>query len=147
MLLARYLIIVSPLLLLQVIWILSPRDRARFVIQAILTLLLAYVIAKIGSHFYSNPRPFVIGDFEPLVPPGVENGFPSMHTLVASAIAFLAFTRNRIMGSMLFLIAIIVGIARMQAGVHHGIDVVGGIIFAVTAGMLARILLNIRVRR
>jgi membrane-associated phospholipid phosphatase len=85
---AQYLIIAVPLVLLQVLWTLSPKDRARFAVLAIFSLALAYIFAKIGTHLIDSPRPFEIGNFTPLVPHGIENGFPSMHTLFAVTSTF-----------------------------------------------------------
>lgn len=142
---ARYLIILLPLVLLQILWMLPRKEKYRFIALTILSLLLAYALAKMGTHFYENPRPFEVGNFEPLVPHGIENGFPSLHTTFAATFALLVFTRYRIMGVVLFIAAILIGAARVAAGVHHGIDVLAGLIVATLAVVLAGRLLTIRV--
>ncbi len=144
---AQYLIILVPLALLQVIWMLPEKERIHFVSLSIFSLLLAYIFAKIGTHLYDNPRPFIVGAFDPLIPHGIENGFPSMHTLVATTLAALVFTKRRTLGVALFVVALCVGIARVAAGVHHGVDVLGGFILGVCAVYCARQLLSIRVYR
>jgi undecaprenyl-diphosphatase len=143
---ARYLIILIPLALLQVIWILPHKERVRFVLLSIFSFFLAYLFAKVGSALYDNPRPFVVGEFIPLVPHGVENGFPSLHTLFASTAAFLSFRKHRIVGSLLILTALCIGIARVLGGVHHGIDVFAGFSIALIAVIVAELLLRIKVR-
>jgi undecaprenyl-diphosphatase len=144
--LARYLIVVPPLTLLQHVWMLQKNERVRFVIHILLSFLIAYIGAKTAGAVFDNPRPFVVGNFEPLVPHGVENGFPSMHTLVAATIAFILLGRSRALGIALIVVAILVGIGRVYAGVHHGIDVVGGFTIAALSVALSRILLSIRIK-
>lgn len=143
---ARYLIILSPLILLHVIWMLPQKERVRFVFLTIFSLGLAYLFAKAGSQLYDNPRPFMIGEFEPLIPHGVENGFPSIHTLFATTVALIALTKHRLLGATLLVVAIAVGVARVFGDVHHVIDIVGGFGIALVAVIVARLLLNIRVR-
>lgn len=144
---ARYLIILSAVALLQQIWTLPAKDKFRFVALTLLSLALAFSVAKAGTHLYDNPRPFMVGNFEPLIPHGVENGFPSLHTLFAATLAALVFTRHRILGVCMFVIAVLIGVSRIAAGVHHGLDVLAGLCIAVAAVVAARQLLGIRVYR
>ncbi len=144
---AQYLIILVPIVLLQLLWTLPQKERVRFVALSVFSLALAYIFAKIGSHLYDNPRPFMVGAFDPLVPHGIENGFPSMHTLFAATTAALIFTKQKVTGAALYFVAVLIGTARVIAGVHHGIDVVAGLTLAIAAVLLARQLLSIRVYR
>lgn len=89
----------------------------------------------------------MVGQFDPLIPHGIENGFPSLHTLFAATMAALVFTKHRLIGSAMFLVAIAIGVARVLAGVHHGIDVFTSLCLAVIAVYSARQLLGIRVYR
>ncbi|MDP2837926.1 MAG: phosphatase PAP2 family protein, partial [Candidatus Moranbacteria bacterium] len=105
-------------------------SRWRIILCAILALPLTYVTAKILSTFYYDPRPFVIGNFVPLLPHAPDNGFPSDHTLLSSAIAATIFFFHRKLGLVLFLIAFFVGASRVLAGVHHLVDIVGSMVIA-----------------
>jgi undecaprenyl-diphosphatase len=145
--LAQYLILVSPLVLLQILWTEPAKEKFRFVALILLSFLIAYIAAKVGTHLYENPRPFVVGQFEPLVPHGIENGFPSMHTLFATTIAVLVLTKRRMFGVALLVVALMVGIARVQAGVHHGIDILASLAIAPLAVLIARKLLLLRIPR
>ncbi|HSX28195.1 MAG TPA: phosphatase PAP2 family protein [Candidatus Saccharimonadales bacterium] len=91
---------------------------------------LSLLLALVGSHFYHNPRPFVVGHFTPLIAHGTDNGFPSDHTLLSAFLAFVAFSYSRKLGASLLFVAVLIGSARMAAGVHHLSDVVGSICFA-----------------
>lgn len=144
---ARYLIILVPLILLHILWTLPPKERVRFVALTIFSLMLAFALAKIGTYLFNNPRPFVVGNFDPLIPHGIENGFPSLHTLVAATTAVLIFTRKRAIGAATFVVAVCIGIARVLGGVHHGVDVFASLLIALMVVPLARQLLLIRVYR
>ena len=91
---------------------------------------LIYIVAKIGGFLYYDPRPFVSGQFTPLILHNADNGFPSDHTLFASAFAAVIFFFNRKFGIVLFILAFLVGIARILAGVHHFVDIFGSLIIA-----------------
>ncbi len=107
----------------------QPWQRQKEVfIFAVLLLPLSYIVAKVMAHFYFDPRPFVAGHFTPLIPHAADNGFPSDHTLLGTAIAFAIFHFNKKIGIFLLFLAILVGLARVLAGVHHAVDIAGSIL-------------------
>lgn len=125
---AKYLVFVSAAI--AVFYFLKqPRQKQKEVlIFAVVLLPLSYIIAKIISHFYFDPRPFVVGHFTPLIPHAPDNGFPSDHTLLASAIAAVIFRFDKKTGLLLFFLALVIGLARILAGVHHFTDIMGSIL-------------------
>ena len=127
---AKYLIAFS-LILAAIAFLRLARDKQRsMIIFAAIALPIIYLTAVIAGHFYNNPRPFVVLNFVPLIPHGIDNGFPSDHALLASAVASIWTIYNRRIGLVLWGIALIVGIARVYAGVHHPIDIIGSVIIA-----------------
>ena len=127
---AKYLLFVSAAIAI-LFFAKQPRQKQKeMLIFAVILLPLSYIVAKIVSYFYFDPRPFVVQNFTPLFPHAPDNGFPSDHTLFASAIAFAIFHFNKKLGLFLFFLAILVGIARVLAGVHHAADIAGSIIIA-----------------
>jgi undecaprenyl-diphosphatase len=111
----------------------QPKElRWKIALCAIVALPIAYIVAKIIGNFYYDTRPFVVGQFIPLIPHDANNGFPSDHTLLSSVIAALIFFFNRKLGTLLFTLAFLVGIARVWAGVHHFVDIFGSIVIAFT---------------
>jgi undecaprenyl-diphosphatase len=128
---AKYLYIV--VVLIGVVYIfLQPREKQkRVLLLAIITLPIAYIVAKIGSVLYFDPRPFVVGNFAPLVPHIADNGFPSDHTLLTSAIASVVYPYSRRIGIILWILALAVGISRIAAGIHHPIDIIGSIVISI----------------
>ena len=125
---AKYLLFVSTAIAL-VYFLKQPRQKQKeILVFAAILLPLSYIVAKILSHFYFDPRPFVLGYFVPLIPHAADNGFPSDHTLLGAAIAFAVFQFNKKLGILLLFLAILVGAARVLAGVHHFTDIAGSII-------------------
>lgn len=88
---------------------------------------MTYALGLIGNYLYYDPRPFVVGHFTPLIAHVADNGFPSDHTLLAACLAALGTYWNRWLGSLLWIIAIVIAVARVYVGLHHPIDVLGSI--------------------
>lgn len=130
---AKYFII-FPVLLAFYTWLkLSKDKKIEFLIFGIAAGILALVLAKIGSHMFYNPRPFVVGHFTPYFSHGNDNGFPSDHTLLGSMLAFATLRYNRRNGFVALGVAVVIGLSRIVAGVHHSIDIAGAIVFSAIA--------------
>ena len=54
--------------------------------------------------------------------------FPSGHTAVAAAIAFAIFFINKKIGYLFMSFALLIGLARIVAGVHFPVDILGGVV-------------------
>lgn len=127
---AQYLFIL-PVVVLGIYFFMRPRSEwKRMALFAIPAGLLTYALGFLGNHLYIDPRPFVVGHFTPLLPHAPDNGFPSDHTLLVSAFAAVGMFWNKWLGLALWLIAVIVAIARVYVGLHHPVDVLGSILFA-----------------
>ncbi len=139
---AKYLYIV--VVAIAIIYILhEPREKQkRILLLAIISLPIAYIIAKIGSWLYFDPRPFVVGNFTPLIPHVADNGFPSDHTLLTSGLASVIYVSNKKIGVLLWILALIVGISRVSAGIHHPVDILGSIIISVLIVFVAHKFIN-----
>ena len=127
---AKYLYLAVVILALFYLLILPKKESSRVIVAALIALPLSYLVAKGLSALYYDPRPFVVGQFVPLVPHAPDNGFPSDHTLFVSAIAAVIFAFERRLGLALFVVAALVGWSRVGAGVHHLTDIVGSMIIA-----------------
>lgn len=127
---AKYLYLVIVAAAIVYIFFQSKELRWKIILCAAIALPLIYIVAKIVGYFYYDSRPFVVGEFTPLIPHSADNGFPSDHTLFASALAAVIFFFNRKLGIVLFALAFLVGVARVLAGVHHFIDIFGSIVIA-----------------
>jgi undecaprenyl-diphosphatase len=105
-------------------------QRKSVLIFAASTFAVSVLLSKVAAHLLYNPRPFMISHHTPLIAHAPGNGFPSDHTLLAAAIAFVVLRFDRRVGAILLLCTILVGLARVHAGVHHLIDIIASIFIA-----------------
>lgn len=128
---ANYLIWVCVAVAFIALTLLPKDNRARVLVLIAISLPLAYLVAKFASALYYNPRPFVTGEFTPLVYHAPDNGFPSDHTLLASAVATVVYAYRRRVGLFLIAGTVAVGVSRILAGVHSPLDVAASMAIAV----------------
>ena len=97
---------------------------------------VAWVLAKLLKILIHTDRPFVI--FPQVQELFIESGyaFPSGHTMVASAVAFSLFFVNKKLGYTFMCFALLIGMARVVAGVHFPIDILGGFVFGSSVAYL-----------
>ncbi len=125
---ASYLYIVV-LLVAAIYFFTRPKQIMKsMAICGIVVAPLAYIISRISSRFFYDPRPFVVGHFTPLIAHAADNGFPSDHVLLTGAVAMVVWFYNRKLGALLWVLAFLTGWARVAAGVHHWTDIVGSIV-------------------
>ena len=128
---ARYLYLA--VIIIGFIWFLKqPKFKQKEILLfACICLPLIYIASRGISLLYYNPRPFVVEHFKPLIAHKTTNGFPSHHVLLTSALAAIIFIFNRRLSVILWILVLFIGVSRMYVGVHHLIDVVGGMLIAV----------------
>lgn len=134
---AKYLYLLS-VAILGVYFLLQPRDaQKRMALFAIPAVFFAYALGTLGNHLYIDPRPFVVGHFMPFLYHAPDNGFPSDHTLLVSAIAAIGTLWNWRLGFLLWSTALAVAVARVFVGLHHFTDVLGSIVISSAAVSLS----------
>lgn len=133
---AKYLYLVIILIGVVTFFRLSKEKRFELFVFAATTLPLMFALLILASSLYNNPRPFVVGDFTPLIPHAPDNGFPSDHTILSTAIAALIFPYARKTSIILFILALLVGAGRVLAGVHHTLDIVGSMVIAMVVAYI-----------
>src|SRR5919202_4656794 len=88
--LANYLIYLDVLAGAVVIaYLLYRRPRCsafRWAAAAAVIGVLSLLFVQTGGLLYNDPRPFVVGHFQPLISHPADNGFPSDHALLAAAL-------------------------------------------------------------
>ena len=99
----------------------------------------AFLIATILKEIIHIDRSFVqFSKISPLFNPNQEYAFPSTHASIFSALAFSIFFLHKKVGYIFMLFALLIGLARITAGVHFPIDIFGGFILgAVVAYLVA----------
>ena len=133
---AKYLYLLAVITALVYFLPLPRQKKKELVLFGIITLPVMYGISKIAGLLYYDPRPFVATHVPPLIPHEPDNGFPSDHVLLISAIASIIFPFSRKTSALVFFLAILVGISRVYAGIHHPIDVLGSMIIALGISIL-----------
>ena len=128
---AKYLYLIIVLIALIVFAFLPKEQKVKFLKIIIVAIPLSLILTWIGAHLIFDPRPFVVENIKPLIPHSADNGFPSDHTLVSMMAALAVLIFNKKAGAFLASLAILVGISRVLALVHHPLDIIGSIIIAI----------------
>jgi undecaprenyl-diphosphatase len=140
--LANYGIYVLPLALV-IMWFRAngPADRCRdAILVGVVTAGLALALGLVLERTLSRPRPFVELGFQPLFPHAADSSFPSDHTLIGVALVGPLLVASRKLGGMLVVWALIVGLARVAAGVHYPSDILGSAVLALVLDALVWVL-------
>lgn len=106
------------------------QEKREIIILSFVSLPIIFIISRICAALYFNPRPFVDNQFLALIPHQANNGFPSDHTLLSSAVAMVICHFNKKLGWFLMFLALLVGLARVYVGVHHYLDIFTSLIIS-----------------
>jgi undecaprenyl-diphosphatase len=137
---AKYLFLVSIIIGIILFIKLPKTKRTSASVFGMLSLVLTFVLGKLASVIYYNPRPFVSEHITPLVAHAPDNGFPSDHTLLVASIASIVWFYNKKAGVVLWVIALFVAVSRVFVGVHHTVDVVASMLIALLATYVVHII-------
>lgn len=140
---AQYFIVVPALIALWYIWKIDKKRKIQLAKLSILSLPFSYITAKILQRFINDPRPFVVNHtIKPLFHHAIDNGFPSDHTLLTMTIAAIIFAYNKKLGILLAIFSLAIGFARVAAGVHHPLDIIGAAVIAIVTTAISYIILR-----
>ena len=133
---AEYLYIV--LLAIALIWyLIQPRKaKIEMIAWGIVALPVMYILLVVAGMLYSDPRPFVVGNFTPLIQHSADNGFPSDHTILCSATSSIVFFYNKWFSGVLWILTALVGTSRVYTGLHHPLDIIASAVIAASATYL-----------
>jgi undecaprenyl-diphosphatase len=96
-----------------------------FLITALSMIISRFGIVELIRYLYHRPRPFVAYSVNQLVSNG-SYSFPSGHAALFFAMAMAIYFYNKKWGYWFFIAAILMGAARVIAGVHYPTDILGG---------------------
>lgn len=89
----------------------------------------AWLLAKILQYISHQPRPFlVLENIRLLFEHGSYDSFPSGHATFFAALATAVFLRHRRAGALLWVCALVIGLARVAAGIHFPSDILAGFV-------------------
>jgi undecaprenyl-diphosphatase len=117
------------------------RKMYLFIEGALAVILSRGIITETVHFFYDVARPFAFYGFSPLIG---ESGssFPSGHATVLFALVVPMWCVNRTWGAFFFATSLLVGIARVYAGIHWPLDILGGIVIGILSGIIVHMLLK-----
>lgn len=120
------------------VWLRVPREqKLTLAVQAVVTLVVVALLVRLAGAVHTDPRPFVVDPtVRPLFPHPADNGFPSDHTALASAVALLVMSYRRWAGLALLAVSVAIGVARVAAHVHHPEDIVAGLVIGAVAALV-----------
>jgi undecaprenyl-diphosphatase len=118
------------------------RHKTYLFCEAALAVILARgLVTEVIRYFYHEPRPFTFYGFTPLFNESAWS-FPSGHATWFFALAMAIWFANRKWGWWYFLLALVMGIARVYAGVHWPADILGGAVVGIASAMFIHWLLK-----
>lgn len=139
---AEYAIFLS-LILAVVLAIKGGTSERRALPYLLIAIPIAILLIKLIHIFIYTDRPFVAGNFIPLISAGTNASFPSRHVSVLAAVAFAyIFTKSR-WAILQFVLLAWVGLARVYSGVHYPIDILGGILTGLVSVLIAAKILKL----
>jgi membrane-associated phospholipid phosphatase len=114
------------------------REKVGLAVQVVVAMLLVAVLVRLAGLVHFDPRPFVSDpSLKPLFLHAADNGFPSDHTALATAVAATVAVYRRQAGLVLLLVSVLLGWARVAAHVHHWQDVLAGLLIGLAAATMS----------
>lgn len=116
------------------------------VIAAVSTFFSRIIITEIIRFFYYVPRPFLISGVHQLIFNETSGSFPSGHAAFFFALAMAIYlfsqgpssgrSRGRSFSAIFFAGAILIGLARIIAGIHWPLDIFAGAIIGILSALI-----------
>lgn len=113
------------------------RNKTKEITFVFSSTVAAYILAFIIKTVTEAPRPFVI--FKTVKPLFLEvpmHSFPSGHATLFAALTVALFMRHKKMGIIFTIATVVICLARVAAGVHFPIDILGGLIIGTAISLL-----------
>jgi len=115
--------------------------RGKEIVLVFFSGIFAWCVANVIKIIIANPRPsLVLENIQPLL---IKTGysFPSGHATFFMALAFSIFFAHKKAGYLFMFFALVIGVARIMAGVHYPLDILAGFILGTLIAMLTKLFL------
>lgn len=106
------------------------RRGAKEILVVLLSAVLAWIAARLVKTYFPAFRPELsVPGVVPLFNHGIgADSFPSGHVTLLTGFAAAFWRYHKRLGQWLLAVALVVGFARVAAGLHFPIDVLGGLV-------------------
>jgi len=114
-----------------IIYIFLAKDKratGRLVAISLLSALIAWFLISLFKYNIHSPRPFETLNIKPVFLTEAGDSMPSGHATFLGALAIAIYCQKKRLGWLFILGALVVGLARIVAGIHWPLDVGVGFI-------------------
>lgn len=116
------------LVIFLVIWALVWKNFRVAALALVTAFFSRFLVTEIIRFFYNRPRPFeVLENVRQLTDHTTGSSFPSGHAAFAFGLAFFVYLHNKKKGVCYLIVALLIGLGRIAAGVHYPSDIFGGV--------------------
>ncbi len=115
---------------------LSLKNDSKSILKIFAVAGLALFITQVTKYLFFVPRPFVLFGTSPLLSNVHDASFPSGHTSTSFGLSFSLYPRRPRLVFVSLLFSVLIGAARVTAGVHYLIDILGGIMNALVVNLV-----------
>ncbi len=144
--LAQYLayILIAWVIIYILYRIIKHWDWKPFWLISLSVFLGRFVIVEIIRLIYYKPRPFIsFPEIQTLINHSNSSSIPSGHATSFFALAIALYFLNKKLGITMFILASLIGIARIFVGVHYPLDILTGILIGILSGIFVFKILKI----
>ena len=137
---AKYLIFLVGVSILM--WAIYNWKKQKDIQKVFASVVAAYAITIIISFIFYRPRPFIELGLTPLIAHSANSSFPSRHAAASFAMAQSIFLCNKKFGVILIMIAVLISISRVFAGLHYVSDILAGAIIGIGVPLIINKIFN-----
>ncbi len=143
----HFIAFILPYILILILFLLVIKEND-FLITAIRAVLIGFLTRLLLVYPIQRlipvERPFVLLDFEPLIPKEATASFPSSHLSFFFAVSTVIYFKNKKLGTFLYISSSFIGLARIYAGVHWPSDILVGAFLGLIFGLIYQLILEKR---
>lgn len=122
---------------LLAMWFAGNEFMKKTVVYSTISGIIGILVNVLISKIYFEARPFVTyDDINVLVEHASDASFPSDHTTGAIALAFAIALRNKKIGWVMMIFALLTGFSRIYIGNHYPGDVAAGIVVGIVVAFI-----------